>query len=340
MTTQSNKAACKASRQRKQTRDAAAERRRTASRTRRQSNRAAPAEPAVEVAGWTKKRLKVPPGHPRAGQPMALPAFAIGFFKAVLKASCHLGYLLVARKNSKSASLACLVLAYLADGGPLRRAGFRCAIVSITKLKAGELKKQIQDIAEASGLRGLEFPKSPAPGRVVSRWGSAEILSAQDYEGHASGFDLVLIDELGLLSERYRPLINGLKSSLLAKRGRLICLSIRGSSPFTTEALALSTHPGVVVHHHAANNPTCAIDDEVQLRAANPGIASGIITLEDLVRDAKIAQGTPNEGDFRAHHLNLKADPAKELICTASAWQRCVVKLSQLPPREGPCFWA
>ena len=56
------------------------------------------------------------------------------------------------------------------------------------------------------------------------------------------------------------------------------------------------------------------------------------------MRDARVARGTPNESDFRAHHLNLQAAPAKELICTASAWQRCVVNPSQLPPREGRCF--
>ena len=101
-------------------------------------------------------------------------------------------------------------------GGPLRKAGFRCAVVSITKPKAAELKKLAQDTAEASGLRGLSFPKSPAPGRIVSRWGACEILSAADYEGHASGFDLVINDEPGAPSRaipgvagRFEVLLDG-----------------------------------------------------------------------------------------------------------------------------------
>ena len=338
MKPKTNKEVCAGYQGRKRDRNDAADRRRTAARTRRQSKREQPAEPSGAVAAWAAKRLKVPVGHDRAGEALALPAFAVSFFRAVLETACHLGYLLVSRKNAKSTSLACLILAYLADGGPLRRAGFRACIVSITKLKAGELRRQIQDIAEASGLRGLSFPKSPAPGRVLSRWGSCEILSAQDYEGHASGFDLVLIDELGLLGERYRPLINGLRSSLTAKRGRMICLSIRGDSPFTTEALALSTHPGVVVHHHAATAHDCELDDEVQLRAANPGVESGVLRMEDLVRDARLVKGTPNESDFRAHHLNQKQSPTKELICSPTEWTRCLVEPSELPPREGPAF--
>ena len=118
---------------------------------------------------------------------MELPRFALDFLRDALQLVCHTAWLLVGRKNGKSQALASLVLAYLADGGPLRRAGFRCAIVSVTKPKANELKKLAQDTAEASGLRGLTFPRSPAPGRIVSRWGTCEILSASDYEGHASG---------------------------------------------------------------------------------------------------------------------------------------------------------
>ena len=83
---------------------------------------------------------------------MELPRFAVRFLADVLKPECRAGYLLVSRKNSKSSSCSALVLAHLADGAPLRRAGFRCAIVSITKQKAAELKQQCQDIAEASGL--------------------------------------------------------------------------------------------------------------------------------------------------------------------------------------------
>ena len=330
---------CASYQQRKRERDTATDRRRTAARTRRQSKREAPDNLAESVAAWCKRRLKIPVGHELAGQAMELPKFAVDFLRAALAAVCHSAYLLVSRKNSKSSSLACLILAYLADGGPLRRAGFRAAIVSVTKIKAAELKRQIQDISEASGLRGLSFPKSPAPGRVVSRWGSCEILSAADYEGHSSGFDLVLIDEIGLLGERYRALIAGLKSSLTAKRGRMICLSIMGDSPFTQEALALKGHEGVVVHHYAGDEG-CAIDDPNQLRKANPGIESGILHLEDLIRDARMAKKIPaNEPHFRAHHLNQRQSPTKELICSPTEWQKCVVKHSlELPPRTGEAW--
>ena len=79
--------------------------------------------------------------------------------------ACHTAWLLVGRKNGKSQALASLVLAYLADGGPPAQVRAFAApfVVSITKPKAAELKKLAQDTAEASGLRGLTFQKSPAP---------------------------------------------------------------------------------------------------------------------------------------------------------------------------------
>ena len=152
---------CDAYQQRKRERDEAADRRRTAARTRTQSKREAPADPAGELEAWSKKRLRVPPGHDRAGEAMVLPRFAVDFLRDALKPECHTAWLLVGRKNGKSQALACLILGYVADGGPLRLPGFRAAVVSVSKTKAAELKKLAQDTAEASGLRGLTFPRSP-----------------------------------------------------------------------------------------------------------------------------------------------------------------------------------
>ena len=330
---------CDAYQRRKRGRDEAADRRRTAARTRTQSKREAPADPAGELAAWSIKRLKVPPGHALAGEPLALPRFAVDFLRDALRPDCHTGWMLLPRKNGKSAALSCYVLGALCDGGPLRRAGFRCAVVSVTKEKAAELKTQAQNIAEASGLRGLTFKKSPAPGSIVSRWGTCEILSASDYSGHAGGWDVIVLDEPGLLPERFRALIAGLKSSLTAKRGRMLCLSIVGDSPFTAEAIKLKGHEGVTVHHYAGDEG-CAIDNPEQLRKANPGIASGILNLEDLIREARLVKQIPaNEPFFRAHHLNARQSPTTELICSPTQWQQCLVRhSSELPPRTGEAW--
>ena len=40
-----------------------------------------PSDAAGAVARWSAERLKVPPGHPRAGEPMALPPFLEKYLK-------------------------------------------------------------------------------------------------------------------------------------------------------------------------------------------------------------------------------------------------------------------
>ena len=145
--------------------------------------------------------------------------------------------LLIARKNAKSAAIAVMVLAHLAEGAPLVRLGWRAGVCSVTAAKANELKKQMEAIAEASNLRGLRSLRTPAPGRIESRYGECEILSADKSSGHASGFDFAIIDEIGLLTERDRDLVSGMRSSTSAKDGKFISLSIVGDSPFTKEIL-------------------------------------------------------------------------------------------------------
>ena len=66
------------------------------------------------------------------------------------------------------------------------------------------------EIAVASDLPGLEFRKSPLPGHIRTPDGStAEFLSADKSSGHSSGFDIVIVDELGLMGERDRDQVAG-----------------------------------------------------------------------------------------------------------------------------------
>ena len=183
------------------------------------------ADPVGALAAWASEKLIVPPGHHRAGQPMALPDFAVDWLRATWDA--HESALSTARKNAKSAIAAVLALGYLV--GPLRRPGWRGAIASISKEKAGELRRQVREIAEASGL-DVRIRRSPYPGVIESSTGSLDTLSADRTAGHASGYDLVLVDETGMLPERARELLAGLRSSVSARDGAIRHISIRGDS--------------------------------------------------------------------------------------------------------------
>ena len=289
---------------------------------------AAPADPVGELAAWAAATLKVPPGHPLSGQPMALPDFAERFLRDGWTA--HESALCVGRKNSKSAICAVTALGYLC--GPLRQPGWRGAIASVSKEKAAELRNQVAAIAEASDLSDIRIRRSPYPGVISSATGSLETLSADRTAGQASGFDLVICDETGLLPERARELLAGLRSSVSAKGGRIVHISVRGDSPLFSEVLS---NPATVAHVYAAPDD-CAIDDRSAWAAANPGLGT-IKQLGYMVAEcARIQHAPGDEPNFRAFDLNQNLSPSREMIFSPDDLRACFQ--DDPPGRAGPCY--
>ena len=287
-----------------------------------------PDDPVGALASWAAATLKVPPGHPLAGQPMALPEFAVSFLRDGWGA--HESALAVARKNSKSACLAVLALGFLA--GPLRIAGWRGAIASISKEKASELRGQVAAIAEASGLTEINIRRSPYLGVIQSTTGTLETLSSDRTAGHSSSFDLVCIDETGLMPERARELLAGLRSSVSAKGGRVIHISVRGDSPLFRDVL---DNPANVCHVYAAP-AGCAIDDRDAWAAANPGLGTIKQTAYMEAEVERIAGAPGDEPSFRAFDLNEALSPTRQMIFSPDDLRGCFT--ADPPPREGPAF--
>ena len=292
-----------------------------------------PSDPAGALARWSRKVLKVPPGHALAGQPMVIPDFAVDWLRDALAPGVREASLFIGRKNAKSAIVAAYLLGRLV--GPLRTAGYRAGVASIDKLKANELRTQAEAIATASGLTGLRFLRSPAPGRVESATGTVDILSADKSSGHASGFDDAIVDELGLLAERDRALVNGLRTSTSAKDGRFLAISILGDSPFPVEMIGRKADPATVVHVYQAPDD-CAVDDPAAWAAANPGLACGIKSASYMRDEARRVLLTPSDqAHFRAFDLNQPQSPSREMIATIHDWQGCILPADELPPRDG-----
>lgn len=291
----------------------------------------ATADPAGELAAWSAEALRIPPGHPLAGQPLTLPQYGVDFLRDALAVPESL--MSIGRKNAKSAVVAVYILGRLA--GPLRFDGWRGGVCSVTREKANELRLQCEAIAEASGIEGLTFKRSPAPGHIESASGRLDILSAERSAGHASGFDDAIVDELGLLPEAARELVAGMRSSVSARGGRFMALSITGDAPFTAEILDRQGEVGLAVHHYAAPEG-CDLDDVAAWHAANPGILAGIKQLSYMQHESARVLSTPaDQPAFRAFDLNTPINPSRQVICDAADWRACEV--DELPPRRGPC---
>ena len=301
--------------------------------TPRLKNPRPPKNPAMALARWSRRNLKVPPGHANAGKPLELPAYAVEFLKEALAPGVREAGCFVARKNAKSAAIAVLILAHLAHNGPLRRLGWRCGVASISRDKAAELWQQAEDICRASSLPGIALGRVPR--HVSSPWGRCEFLSADKTAGHASGFNLAVFDEIGLAPERGRALAAGLLSSTSARDGRLIGISVIGDSPLSQELIGGKDDPAVVVHVHAAD-PDCALDDETAWQTANPTLGS--IKSKSYMEDmARRAQHNPNEQSaFRSFDLNQPTAPHRETIVPLDRWTVCAAY--ELPPRSGPVY--
>ena len=275
------------------------------------------ADPVGALAAWAKTALIVPAGHPRSGEPLELQAFAVDWLRSTWTA--HESALSTARKNAKSAIAAVLALGYLV--GPLRRPGWRGAIASISKEKASELRRQVAEIAEASDL-DIRIRRSPYPGVIESETGSLDTLAADRTAGHASGYDLVIVDETGLLPERARDLLAGLRSSVSARNGTIRHISIRGDSPLFREIL---NNPAVPSHVYAAADE-CDVDDVSAWRAANPGL--GFVKAIAYMRAecARIKAVPSDESSFRALDLNLEISPTREMVCSPGDLRSCFVE--------------
>ena len=152
----------------------------------------------------------------------------------------------------------------------------------------------------------------------------------------AAGFDLAVVDELGLLKERDRDLIASMRSSVSARDGRFVSLSVFGSAPFVPEILERRGDRGLVVHLFQAGS-RARLDDESAWRAANPGIAAGIKSARYMADEARrVAITTSDQASFRALDLNRPSTPSTELLVSVDDFLDC--ETEDLPARDGPCF--
>lgn len=291
-------------------------------------------DPAGVIADWCAATLTVPTGL-LAGQPFRLETWQVDFLRDALADGVREAALTTPRKLGKSGLVAALLLAYLA--GPLNRAGWRAIVVSLTGTLAKELRRQVAEIAEVSGLsETVKDYATPTPGRIVGLNGAeVTILAADKASGHAVGVDLTVTDESGLLGESKRGLWDAVYSSVSTRNGRNLHISIRGHSPMFAELRERRDDPAVVWHEYAADENADILDRE-QWHKANPGLGS-IKSLDYMIDAANRAAATPAaQPGFRTLELNLPGDPTAATIVTVADYQRCVA--AALPERRGDAW--
>ena len=138
--------------------------------------------------------------------------------------------------------------------------------------------------------------------------------------GTAGGFDLVLIDEAGKMTEKHRGLIETCLGALAARAGLAVYLSIFGNGIFTKPLVDRADDDAVVVHLHQPD-PGARIDDETQWHRGNPGLMAGIKDIEHMRAMCPKAQADRSyRRTFMAEEMNLPVDPSVDPIVTVSEW--------------------
>ena len=294
-------------------------------------------DPADLIAEWCADTLVVPTGVLQ-GQPFHLEDWQIAWLRDALAPGVREAALCCARKNGKSGLVAALLLAHLV--GPLNRHRWRSIVVSLTGTLAKELRRQIVEIAQDSGVDHLlRDYATPVPGRIVGLQGAeVTVLAADKATGHSVGVDLAIVDESGLLEEGQRPLWDAVTSSTSGRPGgRTLHISIMGDGPMYGELKDRQDGERVIWHEYSAD-PDCDLLDVTAWRQANPGLGT-IKDPEYMEHAAARAATTPAAAPgFRAYDLNIPGSAKAQMVVMIPDYLACVVDI--LPPREGPAVLA
>lgn len=271
-------------------------------------------------ANWSQSTLIVPSGILQ-GKPYEIERWQIDFVREAFADGVRESLLSTPRKNGKTGLIGSLLLYFLT--GAARVANWRGVATSLTGRLAAELRGQIADMIKAANIETVGILKSPPPGKIEGVGGSVDLLAADKSTGHASGADLALIDEGGLLAEKDRPLWDAMTSCVSGRDGRFMVISVRGESPMLAEMIdSAADLKSVIVHVYGADNDADLHSPEVW-HEANPGLGT-IKSLSYMVdKSEKVKKNRRDEPGFRSLELNIAGIPDRETICTVDEWNAC-----------------
>ena len=295
-------------------------------------------DPAATIAAWCAANLVIPTGR-LTGQPFILEEWQVDFLRDALATDARESALSCARKSGKSGLIAAVILCFLC--GPLNQPNWRAIVVSLTGALAGELRRQITEIATASGIDTLVRDyRSPTPGRIVGQRGAEVTFLASDKAtGNAVGADMTFTDESGLMPESQRGVWDAVYSCVSTRNGCNVHISIKGDGPMFAELLERKGEQGIVVHEYSAP-ADCDLGSEDGWLSANPGLkrdGTGIKSWQYMVDAAERAkQSTAAAAGFRVLDLNAPGSPTGATVISWADYQRCLT--AELPARDGDAW--
>jgi phage terminase large subunit-like protein len=283
---------------------------------------------ADRVIAFIERFCRVPEGR-HVGKPLKLLPFQKAFIKAVYGGNRKVrrAYLSIARKNGKSALIACLVLAHLV--GPLavqnsqivcgarsqKQAGIIYKLAAKMVAMSPELKRLVRATPSQKLLTGL--PMNVEFGAI----------SAEAQTAHGFSPVVAILDEVGQVKGPTDAFIEAIETSQGAYEAPLL-IAISTQAPTDGDLFSqwlddaeVSGDDTIVSHVYTAP-ADCALDDREAWAAANPALGE-FRSLEEVQNYAADAARLPSkENSFRWLFLNQRIDASSPFI-SRTVWQAC-----------------
>lgn len=278
------------------------------------------------VCAFIERYCLAPEGE-HIGRPIKLLPFQRKFILDIYDnpVGTHSAYLSIARKNGKTALIACLLLAHLCGPEAVQNSQIvsgaqskdQAAVVFELARKMVELSPELSRVVriQPSGKRLIGIARN-----VLYR-----ALAAEGKTAHGLSPILAILDEVGQVVGPTDKFVTAITSAQGAYSNPLL-IAISTQAPtdadmFSTwiDAQKSAPDPRVVCHVYAATEDA-ALDDKKAWAAANPALGK-FRSLDDVAKQCRQAIEMPaNEPEFRNLILNQRVEAVSPYV-SRSVWQ-------------------
>lgn len=282
---------------------------------------------ADKVLEFINKFCKVPEGA-QVGQPIKLAPFQVDFIRAVYDnpADTRRAYLAIARKNGKSALIACLLLAHLA--GPEKKQNSQIVSGARSRDQAAVVFNLAAKMVQLSPELSKVVRIVPSGKRLIGLVKNTEYraLAADGTTAHGLSPVLAILDEVGQVKGPQDDFIDAITTAQGAHENPLL-IAISTQAPTDADLFSIwiddaerSNDPSIVSHVYRAPEG-CEVDDPKAWKAANPAL--GLFrSLRDVEEQAAQAKRMPSsESTFRVLTLNQRVNMVSPFV-SPSVWKQ------------------
>lgn len=272
------------------------------------------------VCAFIERYLIVPEGD-LIGKPIKLEPFQRRFILEIYDnpAGTRRAFLSIARKNSKTATIACILLAHIA--GPEAKQNSRIISGAMSKEQAAEVYNYASKMVMMSKELGDVIRIVPSSKKLIGLARNVEYqaVSAEGKTAHGKSPVLAILDEVGQVKGPQSDFIDAIITGQGAySDAMLFAISTQASSDADLFSIwlddAIQSQDKRIVCHLYAAPKDCALDDREAWALANPALGK-FRSLADVEEQADRASRMPSfEPTFRNLVLNQRVEMVAPFI--------------------------